>query len=134
MPERILNLKLIDAEFGIVKLNANHILPLWATTNEFYSITRTEKEITIVCPNESIPEEIKRDHGWKCIMIDGSFEFNEIGIIASISNILAKNGISIYVISTYETDYVLIKKSNVILRGLRERIRFNKINIEQSNN
>lgn len=113
MEERRLKLQLLDPEFGIIRFDAYDKIPDWIFKLEFYSITRTETELTIVCPSYKIPEPVDFDGGWKCLRVEGTFSFNEIGIIASLSNTLAQHGISIYVVSTYDTDYVSVKEKNI---------------------
>lgn len=123
MQQRILNLKLLNREFGIVRLKSSEKIPEWAIINDIYSITRTETELTIVCPSNRIPKNFQSDIGWKCLKVEGSFDLNEIGIIASISNTLSQNGISIYVFSSYDTDFILIKDNNIekAIKSLRSK-------------
>jgi hypothetical protein len=77
------------------------------------SITRTKKELTIVCRQDVIPSQCQRDLNWRCFRLDGSFDLNQIGVISSISAPLSEAKISIYCISTYDTDYFLVKEENV---------------------
>lgn len=111
--KRVLKLQLLDPEFGILELDTNENIPDWVLCQDMYALTRTDTEITIVCPFSEIPGHVHCDSGWKCLKIEGVFDFNEIGIIANISTILAQNDISVYVISTYKTDYILIKEKHV---------------------
>ncbi len=74
----------------------------------------TDEEISIVCKSESMPHNwIERDDGWSCIRICGKLDFSEIGIIARIADILANLKIGIFVVSTFNTDYFLIKKEHL---------------------
>ena len=77
---------------------------------DFYFIGRTDEEFSLVCRTEETPAEtIEREDGWKGFRIRGVLDFSLIGILAKISGILAENGISIFAVSTYNTDYVLVK-------------------------
>jgi hypothetical protein len=105
-------LKLLDDDFGIVKMDPDRPVPAWAMECPFYSVTRTESELTIVCPEKGIPAHIEYDGSWKCIQVEGVFDFEAIGVIASLSGALSQSGISIFVISSYITDYILIKHKN----------------------
>jgi len=113
MKHRQLQLSLLKDKYGICTLPNTAPIPDWALTQSLASITRTEKELTIVCRLEILPSQYQSDLKWRCFKIDGSFDLNQIGVISSISSPLADAGISIYVISTYDTDYFLIQEQNL---------------------
>ena len=113
MKQRQLQLSLLKDKYGICTLPNTAPIPDWALTQSLASITRTEKELTIVCRLEILPSQYQSDLNWRCFKIDGSFDLNQIGVISSISSPLADAGISIYVISTYDTDYFLIQEHNL---------------------
>ena len=113
MKQRQLQLSLLKDKYGICTLPNTAPIPDWALTQSLASITRTEKELTIVCRLEILPSQYQSDLKWRCFKIDGSFDLNQIGVISSISSPLADAGISIYVISTYDTDYFLIQEQNL---------------------
>ena len=113
MKQRQLQLSLLKDKYGICTLPNTAPIPDWALTQSLASITRTEKELTIVCRLEILPSQYQSDLNWRCFKIDGSFDLNQIGVIASISSPLADAGISIYVISTYDTDYFLIQEQDL---------------------
>ena len=113
MKQRQLQLSLLKDKYGICTLPNNAPIPDWATAQSLASITRTEKELTIVCRLEILPSQYQSGLNWRCFKIDGSFDLNQIGVISSISSPLADAGISIYVISTYDTDYFLIQEQNL---------------------
>ena len=113
MKQRQLQLSLLKDKYGICTLPNTAPIPDWALTQSLASITRTEKELTIVCRLEILPSQYQSGLKWRCFKIDGSFDLNQIGVISSISSPLADAGISIYVISTYDTDYFLIQEQNL---------------------
>lgn len=113
MEKRQLKLSLLKDVYGICKLPGDSPIPDWTQKGSWYSITQTEKELTIVCPQGVIPARVEYDGNWRGFRIDGSFDFSQIGVISSIAGPLAKAHISIYVISTYDTDYFLVKEANV---------------------
>ena len=79
----------------------------------FTFLSRTDEEISLVCPTNLCPAEtVKREDGWKGFGICGVLDFSLIGILAKIASLLAENGISIFALSTYNTDYVLVKEEN----------------------
>ena len=89
-------------DYSLVNLNA-----------EYSFIGKTDEEKSLVCITGDVPPNvIERDDGWKGFRIQGILDFSLIGILSKIAEILAENSISIFAISTYNTDYVLIKKEN----------------------
>lgn len=81
--------------------------------SEYNFIGKTDEEKSLVCITNEVPANvIQRDDGWKAFRIQGVLDFSLIGILSKIATILADNGISIFAVSTYNTDYVLIKKEN----------------------
>lgn len=86
---------------------------LTAFDSEYCFIGKTDEEKSLVCITDEVPENtIQRNDGWKAFCIQGVLDFSFIGILAEISTVLANNGISIFAVSTYNTDYVLVKKEN----------------------
>ena len=111
-----MKLIILDSTFSIVKLLPTEIIPSWATTCDVFSITRTNEELSIVCPSECLPmnEELKEvENDWKCIKVEGVLDFGLTGILASLANPLAENKISIFAISTFNTDYLLVKSHSL---------------------
>ena len=73
----------------------------------------TDEEKSLVCPMELIPQNtVERDDGWKSLRINGMLDFSLVGILARISNILAENSIGIFAVSTFNTDYIFVKRFN----------------------
>ena len=80
---------------------------------DFYFIGKTDEELSLVCRTECVPEKtIEREDGWRGFRIQGVLDFSLVGILAPIANILAENKIGIFAVSTFNTDYVLVKKEN----------------------
>lgn len=79
----------------------------------FYFIGKTDEELSLVCRTEDTPRDtINREDGWKGFRIEGTLDFSLIGILSKISGILAESGIGIFAVSTFNTDYILVKKEN----------------------
>ncbi|MBR4417923.1 MAG: ACT domain-containing protein [Victivallales bacterium] len=73
----------------------------------------TDEEKSLVCPTELVPQNtVKRDDGWKALRINGMLDFSLVGVLARISTILAENSIGIFAVSTFNTDYIFVKKCN----------------------
>ena len=80
---------------------------------EFYFLGKTDEEISLVCKTSDTPAvTLERDDGWRGFRIEGILDFSLIGILSKISTILADNKIGIFAVSTYNTDYILVKKEN----------------------
>ncbi|GFP75321.1 ACT domain-containing protein [Clostridium fungisolvens] len=111
--EKILTMRLLRDKYGVCRLDKNEIIPSWAQNGEFFSITKTADELSIVCDEDNIPDNIKCEKDWNILKIEGPLDFSLIGILSSISSILADKGISIFAVSTYDTDYILIKNKDI---------------------
>jgi hypothetical protein len=109
-PSPKLRFRQLPGPYAIVRLDPNSPIPAWATHGDFASITRTPEELSIVCPAESIPKEIPSTPRWICLKLDGPFPFSQTGVLLSFIAPLSNNGIPIFAISTYDTDYVLIQE------------------------
>ena len=107
---RKLSLIALDGSFAIVRLDPDVPIPVWACTKGFCSITRTSEELSIVVHEINLPEDVGGDRGWRCWRIAGTFDLaNETGVVASVASPLAEAKVGLFVVSTYDTDYVLIK-------------------------
>jgi len=109
-----LTLSILPEKLGICHFDKNSPIPNWATSGEFFSITRTDQELSIVYPQEKIPGGVLFEKDWRAFRLDGFVEgLYSVGIIASLSQPLAEAGISIFNLSTYETNYVLVEDKNL---------------------
>ena len=90
-------------------------MPSWALElhEGFVSITRTPDELSIVCAQEAVPPDTKVEEDWRALVIPGPIPFEETGVLAALATPLADAGISIFAISTYDTDYVLVRASDL---------------------
>ena len=80
---------------------------------DFCFIGKTDEELSLVCKTENTPQNtIERDDGWRCFRIQGVLDFSLIGILSKLSGILAEHKIGIFAVSTYNTDYILVKEEN----------------------
>ena len=114
MKDKNLTLSLLPEKFGICHLAAKSPVPSWASSGEFFSITRTDQELSIVYPQNKIPAGVLVEKDWRAFEVEGVIDgIYAIGIIASLSEPLAKAGISIFNISTYETNYILVEEKNL---------------------
>ena len=112
-PVRLLTLSLLQPRYAILRLAPDSAAPAWASAGEFFSITRTQAEISIVCAEANIPVNERPSNLWRALKVHGPFKFDEIGILASLAAPLAVSKIGIFVISTFNTDYLLVQSKDV---------------------
>ena len=105
-----LTLSILDGAFAICRLDASAQLPEWAMAGDFFSITRAASEISIVCAQEGVPEDVRCERDWRCFRVEGPLDFSLTGILNSLTAPLASAGVSIFAISTFDTDYLLVKE------------------------
>lgn len=107
-----LTLVALKQTLAICRLEPNATVPDWAMRGGLYSVTCTEQELSIVCSEENVPNGVKCDRGWRCISIEGTLDFSLTGIMAALSTTLADASVSIFAISTFDTDHILVKADN----------------------
>jgi len=107
-----LNMSSLPDLLTICKLNSEHKIPDWAITGRFFSITRTADELSIVCAQADVPEGIAGEPNWRCLKVEGPLDLGLTGILVALAAPLAEAGISIFAISTFETDYLMVKAEN----------------------
>jgi hypothetical protein len=105
-----LTLFLLPETFAICHFAPGTPFPDWVQTNSFFSLTNTSEEISLVCLMETIPSEVDADRNWRCFKLQGPIPFSLTGILNSITLPLAQASLGIFAISTYDTDYVLVKQ------------------------
>lgn len=108
-----LTLMLLPDTFALCKLDADDAVPAWASSGDFLSITRTADELSVVCPQSIVPDGVRCERGWRCLRVAGTMDFSMIGVVASLVTPLAEAGISVFVVSTFDTDYLLVKADDL---------------------
>lgn len=110
MKRKQISLKMLDGRYAIGRLAAHDALPAWADGTGFVSISRTEEELSIVCREERMPQDVRCDRDWVCFQFLGPFAFDQTGIALSVIRPLSEGGVGIFLVSTFDTDYLLIKQ------------------------
>lgn len=108
-----MQLEILNNKLKVVKLNTNEAVPEIVFKQSFYSITKTDEELSIVVDEDINIQSDIVEYNWRAIKIVGTLDFSLIGILSRISTILAQAKISIFAISTYNTDYVLLKENQL---------------------
>lgn len=107
------SLSVLEERLSICRLDSTSKSPKWAFDAAFFSLTRASDELSVVCPDESVPDGVTREAGWRAIKLEGPLDLSLVGVLAPILETLAKAGVNVFAISTYETDYVLVKESKL---------------------
>jgi len=109
---RRLHLTLLPGRFAVCRFAAAEAVPS-LDAGTFVSVTRTERELSVVCGEDQVPAGARVEKSWACLEVAGPIEFSEVGVVAGISKTLAAAGISLFVISTFDTDYILVKQERI---------------------
>jgi hypothetical protein len=108
-----LTILLLEGDYSLCSLSANNSMPEWAITSHFYTITKTNDELSIICESHLVPPEVVQASGWRLLKIAAVLDLSLTGITANFSTALANAGINICVIATYDTDYIMVKQDKV---------------------
>ena len=124
----MLTLTLLEEHLAVCRLDAAAGVPAWATAASLFSVTRTADELSVVCPERLVPDDIGCEKGWRVYKLEGPFEFSEVGILSAVAVPLAEAGVGVFAVSTFDTDYVLVKEERVdlaasALRGWGHEVR-----------
>ena len=106
-------LSVLSETFTIHQLSPDVSIPEEILKCNYYSVSKTENELSLVCSEVIEVQSLQSSKGWKCIKVAGPLDFNLTGILAGISDILAQTNISIFAISTFDTDYILVRKHDL---------------------
>jgi hypothetical protein len=112
MTARTLQLELLAGTFAVCRLDPAAPPPPWAA-GSFVSLTRTDAELSVVCPAEGVPAGVAAEGGWRALRVRGPLGFGMTGVLASLASPLASTGVSIFVVSTYDTDYLLVQERDL---------------------
>ena len=110
-----LNLSLLEGRFVVVQLDPSASIPTWALEDGFFTVSRTSEELSIVCLESNVPadSDLRLERDWACLKLQGPFEFSLTGILLSVLEPLAKVNVGIFALSTFNTDYVLVKAEHL---------------------
>jgi hypothetical protein len=108
-----LDLDLLSASYAVCRLSPGLAVPAWAETGDLVSITRTAEELSIVCRQDKVPLEVRSERDFRVLKIRGPLDFSLTGVLAGLAGPLAKAGISMFALSTFDTDYILVKQDQL---------------------
>jgi hypothetical protein len=108
-----IKLRQLQGLYAIARLQPSDPIPAWADGAGFVSVGRTDEELSVVCLQQRIPDNVRKDLGWGCFKFEGPFAFDETGIMLSVVRPLSENDIGVFVVSTFDTDHLLLKTENI---------------------
>jgi len=103
----------LDELYAIVRLDPDSDLPDWVRAGHFWSATRSDSELSIVCREEDVPAEASAERGWCAFEVAGPLDFSLTGVVSSLVGPLAEADVPIFVLSTFETDYLLVRERDL---------------------
>jgi hypothetical protein len=103
----------MEGSYAVCRLDGEAPIPAWASAGPFLSINRTPGELSIVCPQDSVARGVQCERDWRCLRVAGAIDLSEVGVLASLVTPLAEMGCSVFAISTFDTDYLLVKAENL---------------------
>lgn len=110
---RSLTLEVLPGTHAVCRLDASAAVPGWAAAGPLASVTRTDVELSIVCAQAAVPPGVRCEGGWRGLRVRGPLGFGMTGVLASLASPLASSGVSIFVISTFDTDYLLVQERDI---------------------
>ena len=113
MEIQVLTLTLLPQTLAICRLNPSDGVPAWPSASRFLTITSTPEEISIVCYQQLVPPGVNHEPDWRALKATGPLDFKLTGILVSLLTPLAQAGISVFAISTFDTDYLLVKQASL---------------------
>ncbi len=108
-----LRYSILPHPLAVCRLAPDAHVPAWASQGQFFCVARTGDELSVVCEEDRVPEGIRVERGWKALKLEGPFPFSLTGVLASFLEPLAQAGIPSFAISTFDTDYILVKRDHV---------------------
>ena len=106
------SLSVLADRLAVCRLSPRADIPDWARPAELLSITRTQSELSIVCSQRFLPFDVQAERDWRAFEVKGPLDFSLVGVLAGLATTLAQAGISIFALSTYDTDYLLVKDAD----------------------
>ena len=108
-----LSISVLGETLAVCRLDPQEDIPAWATDSMFSSVTRTPDELSVVCPGRQVPAGVACERHWRALKLEGTFDLDLVGILASVAAPLAEAGVGIFAIATHDTDYVLVREAQL---------------------
>ena len=108
-----LDLEVLAGDFAVARLGPSAPVPAWAHDAALSSVTRTAAELSIVCPAAAVPGDVRREEPFRALAVRGPLDFALTGILDALTRPLARAGISIFALSTFDTDTLLVRAGDL---------------------
>ena len=108
-----LTIAVLPGELTVCRLAPDAVIPDWAFHGDVQCVTRTAYELSIICGSNAVPADVKSERGWRAFKVEGPLDFSLVGILASLATALAEAQISIFAVSTFDTDYILVRSADL---------------------
>ena len=119
MGDPALMLDVLDGRLAVARLGPDEPLPQWAAGGPLCAVARTAQELSVVCPAEQVPPGVRQEDGFRAMVVRGPLDFAITGVVSALSAPLAQAGIPIFVMSTFDTDYLLVREARLDQRRVR---------------
>jgi hypothetical protein len=100
----------LEGRYAICRLAPTAPVPAWLPARGFVSCTRTSSELSIVCEESAVPDGVRAERGWRALVVGAQLALDEIGVLAGLTAPLAAAGVSVFAVSTFDTDYLLVRE------------------------
>ena len=111
--QRALTLTILAETFAVSRLDKGVLIPSWVSLSDWWSVTRTDDELSVVCPEAQVPADVISNRGWKCLQVAGPLDLALTGILASLLEPLTEARVSVFAVSTFDTDYLFVKTEDL---------------------
>lgn len=116
-----LDLSLVAGDLAVCRLDPDEEIPAWVAGGDLWCVSRTPDELSLVCAFDQVPPEVKSEGPWRAFRVQGPLDFSLTGILAALTAPLAEAGIPIFALSTFDTDYLLVKADRLEAAALALR-------------
>ncbi len=113
MDTQALEFYLLPGELAVCRLEPEEPCPPWAQGPGLVAVVRTAEELSVICPAPRVPPGVERVEGWRALRVAGPLDMSAVGVLAGLSGCLARAGVSLLALSTFLTDYVLVRRADL---------------------
>jgi len=108
-----LELEILAGTYAVTRLDPDSPVPGWLPAAGLTALVRTTRELSVVCQEDAVPSHLMSERGWRCLGVVGILDFSLVGILAGLTAALAREKVSVFAVSTFDTDYVLVRAGDL---------------------